>query len=1356
MDLETQIIHLNHQKKYEELSHLVDNTSTKELIEVATRIGQSNDTFISYWDAILIGTDSLSEGDDKRFKIVSTVLDQLNKVVVTQKHAYDIISRLFIDLPKFTPAQLIEFTEYCTESMRCGEAKCVGWKDLFPPVLKLVSDYQKVMVNGIVTTGAQFRQQCIQSLIMMKWPVQILTPIAMMFREMPITKEERSKILGKFADSLQELEPTELPPLANQLFALTTSVPLVLMVLFSFQKFFHKFYYRKLFTDLDADSMTETDSIDPYPYSDKDMREAEETILYHLSKSTQYQLTEDQVVANCRALSAVSKYILTPFMLNALFSMCNINRDPSSTTTLSNSPILLFIRNVIRNNETEKKMCAQSAWCKDASDTYAVDLDKIFAILIDQSREGMDSVTPGIVSLAFVLLKTKDCPELNAIGIGFLEKFVKKRFIFGQGIVKEIVHLMIVNQDCSQYVECLTRLSLNCTLTVSECIGPISHVLENMLLIPGQNAIDMMMAISPLMKISEKIRDLFIDVLRKAIYDRNVSTIQMGVHGFCVVLKLIRDNNSRRTRTGNILSQPTLSGLSLASQIIQSNRMHKSRHFDMLALEILGVLKRCFNQTSDVKVTLYEGLARAIEFNPKLIPHLLPFFTHHFVQYFDVSDLGFEIKFEKIVRERSENVFDIWDSLGHLVFLMSRIVVLARSNDLHCETESTIKMLDNLVNKIDVLTVEQLGLVDKLNERTSHVAVQYLNTIEALMAFALHSASTENNYLIKLLRLYKHHAAIFKKLTAANVTKKARKGRNADTTANTSAAVKAVHFQPENIWDLPTIHMFLQIIYEDDVPFATANQLNPLRTSLDFVCFIVQTASQKITKLYKDPQNRQLKHSKSAFSHLCAVARLNFGKCVTNLTDIIQRFDLTFAELSIELFHHCLTAGDVLFKRKLNEFLNFLSTNQPAEKVSQSIITVSKVIQDHVETLVINDSEAENRIINLMLQCLDLLYSNFPEHDSNTLEAFQWVHKISLDYDISSKSMNRIHKLLFDLRMQNEFGSYYDCVALQISQMLHQHEEVSLECRFELNSLTPYTVSSCITYLCTCLRQQIEFVEYFTTKAKSLLAKLKITGQCPSVIQSMRSLERKICCQLIHICNAATHLANSAIPMGMCIDQVKRLLIQLYVCLTNITKYLILRHAMVPVDCHSVLFDQLIRAGGRSLSHKVYCMISYVEEKQLPDKVLRETKFLPKLVLRIETFNKYVIYLGKKTKSDLASYLHIGRVRYFKIKDLQDVLDQTMENGIEVSESNLDEQEEDVDLLSDAEATSVDDGNSSQISSTTASSNLTKDSDVGLTKAKILRNMERINKKAKRSNKAAAKEKDAPPSKRRKTKSKNV
>lgn len=132
--------------------------------------------------------------------------------------------------------------------------------------------------------------------------------------------------------------------------------------------------------------------------------------------------------------------------------MCNVNRDPTSTTILCNSPILLFLRNVIKNNETEKKWCKESAWCKETSETYIIDLNKIFSILIDQNKEGVDSVTPAIVSLAFVLLKTKDSPELNTIGINLLEDFVKKRFIFGPGIVKEIVNLMIVNQSSSQYV----------------------------------------------------------------------------------------------------------------------------------------------------------------------------------------------------------------------------------------------------------------------------------------------------------------------------------------------------------------------------------------------------------------------------------------------------------------------------------------------------------------------------------------------------------------------------------------------------------------------------------------------------------------------------------------------------------------------------------------------------------------------------------------------------------------------------------------------------------------------------------------------------------------------------------------
>lgn len=162
-------------------------------------------------------------------------------------------------------------------------------------------------------------------------------------------------------------------------------------------------------------------------------------------------------------------------------------------------------------------------------------------------------------------------------------------------------------------------------------------------------------------------------------------------------------------------------------------------------------------------------------------------------------------------------------------------------------------------------------------------------------------------------------------------------------------------------------------------------------------------------------------------------------------------------------------------------------------------------------------------------------------------------------------------------------------------------------------------------------------------------------------------------------------------------------------------------------------------------------MITYVEERQKPEKVIRETKFLPKLVLRIETFNKYVIHLGKKTKEDLVSHLHIGRVRYFKLKKLQDVLDQTIKDcsQSDVDESNLDEQEvdEEIDEVSDSDSKShlEMEGSTSKTSSTTTSSDLIRESDDDFTK--FQKNIAKINKKAKRTHNT--KEKDAPPTKRK-------
>lgn len=57
-----------------------------------------------------------------------------------------------------------------------------------------------------------------------------------------------------------------------------------------------------------------------------------------------------------------------------------------------------------------------------------------------------------------------------------------------------------------------------------------------------------------------------------------------------------------------------------------------------------------------------------------------------------------------------------------------------------------------------------------------------------------------------------------------------------------------------------------------------------------------------------------------------------------------------------------------------------------------------------------------------------------------------------------------------------------------------------------------------------------------------------------------------------------------------------------------------------------------------------------VDSANLKSKVLRDTRFIPKLVYSIELFGKLVIQLGNKTKTDLKKYMKQGASRDFRIK----------------------------------------------------------------------------------------------------------
>lgn len=136
----------------------------------------------TFFDCLRSGFSDTVESKEKAFNVISSVLESLHREDVDPKATHDLITFITADIKSFNYDQLMGFVNICLESIRTENSKTVYWKDFLPQLLKEISGIECLLANAILITGMEYRDIIIKRIINAVWRLDILCPLAAMFK----------------------------------------------------------------------------------------------------------------------------------------------------------------------------------------------------------------------------------------------------------------------------------------------------------------------------------------------------------------------------------------------------------------------------------------------------------------------------------------------------------------------------------------------------------------------------------------------------------------------------------------------------------------------------------------------------------------------------------------------------------------------------------------------------------------------------------------------------------------------------------------------------------------------------------------------------------------------------------------------------------------------------------------------------------------------------------------------------------------------------------------------------------------------------------------------------------------------
>nr|XP_022920063.1 Fanconi anemia group I protein-like [Onthophagus taurus] len=1301
------------------------NQGIEEVINLV-KIKINHPDFESLWTYLLrtYKEDENSHGD--RFKMVLCCLESLQSQDVSSTTSEAVISRLCLELFNFHSNHLVDLCRLCLEFIQKGGVNEACWSVLLPKLLSVIVKKELIENQGEEMSGLEYKTQVIKALIFMEWSANIIIPLTIMFSDMTLTKEEHFEVTNKLGKYTEKLTPQEIPTFTYNLLKLCRHQNNKL-IFFCLQHYFGTRIYS---TTLECESNSE--SLDLISTTnDDELLQTQSTVLYHIQQCALLSHESLKEYFNfIKTLTRAPEFLLHPFQLTVLLSISTISIHKTVVFAIIKQAIVRMLQEEIKREESSwlKTMISESFSLNSIFDVIIEKSVKNCELVL----HGLVNLCFVLLGASPLLgRESRIVSKQWDLGKSILLKLIKREVQIAPSVLKRLCEEIVTYNSTFQYSDCFFGFSKQFPVLILENKGYILQMLESLILCPGNVSEQVLEAVVPLTKPSPTLRDHLILLLRKGLHSRTPSSQTIAIKGFLKLLTILKISNLTSLTSQLAGSQSSSSGLSVLTQISMNCTVHTTQgnifSNEALCLEVLGILKRCFTQPYAIKCKLYEGLSEVVSRNSEISEAVLDLLWNYFISKYYVSDENVcpPIKFNEVFVTREIDVV-LEEPIGKLLFTISLITnkVLKR-DDQNLTAKKIVTALNSIVERMGRCELVHFELddgtflLDVLPEAKSKVFVlaQAMTVYEALIGYRIVAWEKKSeNYAQDINTLFQGYFRLQRCAMDAHKSKKEdRKKKDGNKTGNdqinisstskintstqndsnsTKTGVKSSkHIKiPESIFNFKVVKKFLKILH-CNVEFIPTLSLNQIKSKSEIHRHVMQSTINLVQSLKKSKHlstNQKIKDYKNCLN----VAKIIYKRCLERMDEFVD-FDPVTTVLAADCFQIILKLVCTRYNDDLSKFLCEVAdlNENKTEFLGRINVFIEKYQELFEADFTAGTGDVDGRKLQLIvLLTLEILIHELPDEATLPSNKFlDWIKTYSTQNTISTKPIvSTFLNLWFTsyVRFKSSLAIFEEIVDNLLNTFGSITQDTQGVHTFELiNEATTHTFIEKISII---LKMMFDHVDLVINRLKSEYSILMYPNvqSLERRKENLKNKERGISCYLCLLITILDSVCTILVPIGNLSEAVLKNIISLYNCLNTCAKYFLARSSNINPAFQSARFDSVIKLAGRQLSPSVNKFIFYLEETQkenesevkkkkksndiLKNKVLYETKSIPKVVYLTEQFSRLVTQLSKKTKIDVFKYIGLGTTRDFRIKDINTVLKKSIDDT-DVTDESLQE-----------------------------------------------------------------------------------